>query len=112
MDIFAISNIAVIGGTINEKIGGHNVLEPASCGIPVVIGPFYYKNKFMVETLEEAGGIRIAEAKEDLRLILDSLIKNADLRILIGAQGKNLTQKHKKITFNVAEKIKSELLNL
>lgn len=112
MDIFAISNIAVIGGTINEKIGGHNVLEPASCGIPVVIGPFYYKNKFMVETLEEAGGIRIAEAKEDLRLILDSLIKNADLRILMGAQGKNLTQKHKKITFNVAEKIKSELLNL
>ena len=30
----------------------------------------------------------------------------------MGAQGKNLTQKHKKITFNVAEKIKSELLNL
>jgi len=112
MDMFSISNIAIIGGTINEKIGGHNVLEPASCGIPVVIGPFYHKNKFMVESLEEAGGIRIAEAKEDLRLILDSIIKNPDLRILMGAQGKNLTQKHKKISFNVAEKIKSELLNL
>jgi len=112
MDMFSISNIAVIGGTINEKIGGHNVLEPASCGIPVIIGPFYYKNKFMVESLEEAGGIKIAEAKEDIRLILESLIKNADLRILMGAQGKNLTQKHKKISFYVAEKIKSELLNL
>lgn len=112
MDVFAISNIAFVGGTINEKIGGHNVLEPASCGIPVVIGPFYHKNKFMVETLEEAGGVKIAEAKEDIRIILDSLIKNADLRILMGAQAKNLTEKHKKITFNVAEKIKSELLNL
>jgi 3-deoxy-D-manno-octulosonic-acid transferase len=77
-----------------------------------VIGPFYHKNKFMVETLEEAGGVKIAEAKEDIRIILDSLIKNADLRILMGAQAKNLTEKHKKITFNVAEKIKSELLNL
>lgn len=112
MDIYSISNIAFVGGTINEKVGGHNVLEPASCGIPVVIGPFFHKNKFMVETLQDAGGIKIAEAKEDIRLILQSLIIDADTRVLMGAQAKNLTEKNKKISYNVAEKIKLELLNL
>jgi hypothetical protein len=66
----------------------------------------------MVETLQDAGGIKIAEAKEDIRLILQSLIIDADTRVLMGAQAKNLTEKHKKISYNVAEKIKLELLNL
>lgn len=112
MDIYALANIAIVGGTINETVGGHNVLEPASCGIPVLIGPHYHKNRFVVETLEEAGGLIIAETKEDIRIELEKLILNADKRILMGAEAKSLTEKHRKISYDVAEKIKSKLLHL
>lgn len=105
-DIFCISNIAFVGGTLNEKVGGHNVLEPASCNIPVFIGPFYHKNRAVVDMLEEAQGLYIAETKEEIKIFLKDLLSHPDKRVLMGANAKKLVDLNKKIVFNVANKIK------
>ncbi len=39
LKFYAISDIAFMGGTLNEKIGGHNILEPAFFAKPIVSGP-------------------------------------------------------------------------
>jgi len=108
-DIFSISDIAFVGGTINEKIGGHNVLEPASCQVPVFIGPSYYKNTQIVDMLEEAEGLYVAETKEDIRLFLKSILTNPSKRILMGVNAKKLVDENRKIIFNVSEKLKEEI---
>ena len=108
-DIFSISEIAFIGGTINDRVGGHNVLEPASCKIPVLIGASYYKNKQIVEMLEEVDGLFIAEATEDIRIFLKNLLLNPGKRILMGVNGKKLVDENKKIIFNVAQKLKEKI---
>jgi 3-deoxy-D-manno-octulosonic-acid transferase len=105
-DIYSISDLAFVGGTLNTKIGGHNVLEPASCKIPVLVGPSYYKNTPIVDMLEEAGGLIVAETKEDIRILLKDLLSNPDKRILMGVNAKKLVEENKKIIFTVAQKLK------
>ncbi len=109
MNIYSIADIAFVGGTINNSVGGHNVLEPAACRVPVVIGPNYYKNTQMVEMMEEAGALIVADAKEDLRVAVLDLAMNHDKRVLMGAEAKNLTDRNKRIVVDVAELIKKEI---
>ena len=40
---FGIGDAAFVGGSLSDKIGGHNLLEPAAHGIPVLHGPYMYK---------------------------------------------------------------------
>jgi 3-deoxy-D-manno-octulosonic-acid transferase len=110
LDIYSISNIAFVGGTLNEKIGGHNVLEPAIFKLPVVIGPHYHKNKTMVEMMQSAGALIVTESKLDLKETMKSLITNNDQRILMGAMGKKLTDENKKIISQIIIKLK-EMVN-
>lgn len=109
MDIYSIADIAFVGGTLNESVGGHNVLEPAACRVPVVIGPHFHKNTYMVELMEEADGLIVTETKEELRLAIMDLALNADKRILIGAEAKNLVERNKRIVLDVAEKLRQEI---
>src|SRR6202008_1719033 len=38
--VYAMADIAFVGGSLVEQ-GGHNVLEPAQFGVPIVIGPSF-----------------------------------------------------------------------
>lgn len=56
------ADICFMGGSlVGDKVGGHNVLEPAALGVPVITGPSYYNFKEIVEELQEANGIIISE---------------------------------------------------
>lgn len=105
-DVYSISDIAFVGGTLNPKIGGHNVLEPASCMLPVLVGPYCHKNTAIIDMLEEAGGLYLAESKEEIKIFIKDILNNPDQRILMGANGKKLVEENKKIIFNIAKKIK------
>ncbi len=109
MDIYSIADIAFVGGTMNDKVGGHNILEPAACRVAVVIGPHYYKNTEMVNMMHEADALIIADTKEDLRLAILELALNPDKRILMGSEAKNLTEKNRRIVIDVADLIKKEI---
>ena len=37
---YAIADICLVGGTFEESIGGHNILEPAYFAKPIIIGPY------------------------------------------------------------------------
>ncbi len=109
MDIYSVADIAFVGGTINDKVGGHNILEPATCRVAVVIGPHYYKNTEMVNMMLEADALIVADTKEDLRLAILELALNPDKRILMGSEAKNLTEKNKRIVIDVADLLKKEI---
>ena len=52
---FAASTAAFVGGTL-VPVGGHNVLEPAAAGIPVVFGPHTWSTREAAEALLACGG--------------------------------------------------------
>lgn len=59
MTVYSFSDIALVGGSFVPGIGGHNLLEPAYFGKPVVYGPHLTTYLSMAEMLEkEGGGVR------------------------------------------------------
>lgn len=50
--LMGATDICFMGGSLlGNKVGGHNVLEPAALGVPVVTGPSYYNFKAITELL-------------------------------------------------------------
>jgi 3-deoxy-D-manno-octulosonic-acid transferase len=71
--IYSVSDLAFVGGTL-AAYGGHNILEPAAMGVPVIIGPHYENQVSEAEGLLSAGGgllvLGPAELAEAARRIL------------------------------------------
>jgi len=52
-------------GTLDVSLvpaGGHNPLEPARFGVPVLMGPHYENFRDVVEALRGAEGLRVVDA--------------------------------------------------
>ena len=68
-----------VGGTLN-LIGGHNIVEPAICGKPVIFGPSTASVEEDARVLESAGGgFRVHDATE-LSATVVRLVSDARLR--------------------------------
>jgi len=83
--IYAAADLAYVGGGL--KTGLHNILEPATFGIPVVIGNNYDKFKEAVDLVKIGGCISIAN-QEEFTSNLISLKKDENFRKLTGVINK------------------------
>lgn len=77
--IYSYGDIAYVGGGFGSS-GLHNILEPATFGIPVVIGPNYQKFSEAVALVNMGGCISVKNKKE-LEETLSHLIQNEDERL-------------------------------
>lgn len=65
LKFYAAADVAFVGGSL-EAIGGHNVLEPAALGRPVLVGPYTFNFAEITENLIAAGGA--GRAQDGIRL--------------------------------------------
>lgn len=75
---YAYGSIAYVGGGMGTS-GLHNILEPASEGIPIVIGKNYQKFP-EAKALIELGGVISISAADDFKKQLTELMQNDALR--------------------------------
>jgi 3-deoxy-D-manno-octulosonic-acid transferase len=52
---YALADIALLGGSF-APLGGHNLIEAAACGCPLVLGPHTFNFADAAERAVEAGG--------------------------------------------------------
>lgn len=76
--IYSYADIAYVGGGFGNP-GVHNILEPATFGIPIVIGPNYSHFAEATALVNMEGCISIANQKE-LHQAFDLLVQNEDER--------------------------------
>ncbi|WP_395046017.1 3-deoxy-D-manno-octulosonic acid transferase [Flavobacterium sp.] len=76
--IYSYADIAYVGGGFGNP-GVHNILEPATFGVPIVIGPNFTHFAEATALVNMTGCISISNQKE-LNEILDNLIQNPDER--------------------------------
>ena len=79
-----LSDIAFVGGSL-VPIGGHNVLEPAALGLPVLFGPHMHNFEFARDLLLGAGGARQVADEAALETALADALADADRRRRMGA---------------------------
>lgn len=58
LSFYAASDLAFVGGTMVEGIGGHNLLEPAALGLPIQVGPHLGGWQTVADWLGDAGALR------------------------------------------------------
>ena len=61
--IYSYAEIAYVGGGYT-KSGVHNVLEPATFGIPIIIGPNYYKFNEAIDLVKEESCFVVNDSKK------------------------------------------------
>ena len=93
--IYAYADIAYVGGAF--RTGLHNILEPATYGIPVVIGPKYTKFQ-EANDLVALGSCLVVHTAEELAKTLDHLFQNTSMRLELGTLNKNFVLANKNAT--------------
>jgi 3-deoxy-D-manno-octulosonic-acid transferase len=76
--IYSYADIAYVGGGFGNP-GVHNILEPATFGVPIVIGPNYSHFPEATALVNMEGCISVS-TQEELNEAFDNLIQNQDIR--------------------------------
>ena len=81
--LYACADIAYVGGSLVD-VGGHNPMEPASLGKPVVMGAYLSHISDITDIFIHNGGLRRADSGAELMTILAQLCEQKDLRVSVG----------------------------
>jgi 3-deoxy-D-manno-octulosonic-acid transferase len=84
--VYGLADVAFVGGSLGPR-GGHNPLEPAQFGVPVVMGPSYENFREIVEAMRAADAVRIVSAEELGEALVKLLTNTAEARAL-GERGR------------------------
>jgi 3-deoxy-D-manno-octulosonic-acid transferase len=92
--IYGIAQVSFVGGSL-VPIGGHNLLEPASFGCPVLFGPHIFNFVFMSESLVETGGGLRVQDGDELYEAMKVLLEDAELRSKMGSLAREFVEKNR-----------------
>ena len=104
--IYAAADLAYVGGGL--KTGLHNILEPATFGIPVVIGNKYDKFKEAVDLVKIGGCISVKNQQEFTENLIN-LKEDESFRKLTGVINKKYIKQHRGATELIMNYLKTHL---
>ena len=87
LDFYAAADVAFVGGTL-ANIGGHNLLEPAALGVPILVGPNTYNNAEIAKLMITRGAAEVVRDGAGLAARLEALLDDPADRARRGAQGR------------------------
>jgi 3-deoxy-D-manno-octulosonic-acid transferase len=89
--LYGAADVAFVGGSL-VPIGGHNLLEPAALGIPVLTGPHYFNGKDIARLLLDRGAaLQVNDARE-LAAAVKRLLADPTERRRVGAIGREIVE--------------------
>ena len=92
--VYGLAHVAFVGGSL-VPFGGHNLLEPAGFGCPVVFGPHTHNFVSMSRSLEAAGGgIRVADGAALYRT-LKALLEDGAARKRMGGRARRFMEENR-----------------
>jgi 3-deoxy-D-manno-octulosonic-acid transferase len=105
--IYSLAAIAFVGGSLIPA-GGHNPLEPAQFGVPIVMGPHYANFRAIASDLLAHRALRIAN-KENLAATLIELLQNSASAQAMGERAKQVFDQQAGATVRCVEALRKLL---
>jgi len=84
--LYAACDVAFVGGSL-VPVGGHNLLEPAAVGLPVIMGPHVFECAEICRQLLEAQAAHQIHEVAQLAPAVNQYLSDAVLRKQTGEQG-------------------------
>ena len=91
---YAASDIAFVGGSL-VQIGGHNLLEPAALGKPLLSGPHVYNAQDIADMFIELGACRVVDNATQLAEAVSELLADTNKAAELGNRGRQLLQRNR-----------------
>lgn len=91
MMLYSCADVAFVGGSLVAS-GGHNYLEPAALGLPIISGPHRYNFVEISELLEGAGALRQVRDAKALAATVLTWLEQPDAAHRAGASGQTVVQ--------------------
>ncbi|NQV87118.1 MAG: 3-deoxy-D-manno-octulosonic acid transferase, partial [Woeseiaceae bacterium] len=83
-----------VGGSL-VPVGGHNLLEPAAQGLPIVTGPHVFNAQEIAEEFVALGACRIVANSAELAATIAELIDRPDEAEKIGGNGLKMLEQNR-----------------
>ena len=99
--IYEFADLAFIGGSLVPK-GGHNVLEPAYFGVPILVGPHTENFRDIIDIFRRADALRVV-TPETLTPVMLDLLANVEERERLGRNAREVMQSQQGATRRTAE---------
>lgn len=87
LDFYAAADVAFVGGSL-VAVGGHNLLEPAALGVPLLTGPYTFNSEDIARLLIAQGAAEVVHTPAELAARVSSLLSDPEARARIGARGR------------------------
>ena len=95
--MYSFCDIAFIGGSLVPD-GGHNPLEPAAFGKPILFGPYMDDFTEIASDLLEKNGAVVCQDEDDIFETLKQLLVNGPLRKEMGGKAQALVLQHRGVS--------------
>ena len=105
--VYSLAAVAFVGGSI-APAGGHNPLEPAQFGVPIVMGPNYVNFRAIAEDLLAHDALRITSSDE-LSATLIKLLHDRATAEAMGARARHVFEQQAGATARCVEAIRALL---
>ena len=106
--IYSYADAVYVGGAF--KTGLHNILEPATFGVPIVIGPEFSKFKEAIDLVELKGCISVNN-EEEFSAIFNQFKTDQEFRTKTGKINSAYIQQNKGATKKIMAFINEKLNN-
>ncbi len=87
LDFYAAADVAFVGGSL-VPIGGHNLLEPAALGVPILTGPYNSNGEDIARLLVSRGAAEVVRDASQLGARAAVLLSDPGERARIGESGR------------------------
>lgn len=105
---YKASDVVFIGGSL-LPFGGQNLIEPASVGVPVLMGPSTYNFADASNKAFKAGAAWSVKDAEDLVVKINQLLLDETARKQMGMAALNYSIAHRGASLRIVEMIKQQL---
>nr|VFJ95382.1 MAG: 3-deoxy-D-manno-octulosonic-acid transferase [Candidatus Kentron sp. H]VFJ96097.1 MAG: 3-deoxy-D-manno-octulosonic-acid transferase [Candidatus Kentron sp. H]VFK02153.1 MAG: 3-deoxy-D-manno-octulosonic-acid transferase [Candidatus Kentron sp. H] len=92
--LYAASDVAFVGGSL-IPIGGHNMLEPAALGLPILFGPHVFNFAGIAQDLREIGAAKQVRDEAELAGEVVRFLRDTDLRQDMGGKARAFVEENR-----------------
>jgi len=89
LNYYAIAEVIFVGGSLVKK-GGHNILEPAALGKPVLFGPQMFNFWDIAELFLSAQAALVVSGPEELKTKISDLLSDPSLIAQLGKRAREV----------------------
>ena len=91
---YAASDVAFVGGSL-VPIGGHNLLEPAALGLPLVSGPHVFNAEEIADMFVDKGACRLVHDADELAAEVGQLLSDPEMAARLGDAGRGILERNR-----------------